>query len=437
MRHRLQATLLDILAVLLLTVGYATAVAASLSVGALRLEYAPPWQRAGADEEDRLESAVLRQEGAADALMLLLPRHHPRLRLSPERYFEQLETIWRFQYGKEARIDWLEAGGRRWRMLRRPSLERADAVVFQLVTVIDGQAHHLLAYAPQTALELPEPVLRLVKDMATGPQACPRCAPSAPADAGQDAGHGATSAAVDSAGQAAAAAASPASPAPVAPTASWRLERVLRIRPGPSDLDQLFATEQRALRADGGITGIALEEAEHGLKAFIEGFVWEEATQRRPEKRAFAHRWELAWDPPPEAWQEGQPAVIVARAGADSDPLRLRIGLHFVCGPAEQLRQLLEAAPRPQDDIGARLQAGHDACRGPVGGLTQTEVSLSAGQTARGIALMPPAAAGPSEDEPGRLVLTLQPRIGSGTGQALLGSASFHYVYRRQLSKDP
>lgn len=378
-----------------------TAPAASLAVGELKLEYAAPWQRGDAEAESRAESVILHRSDATQPLMVMLPRHQPRLRMPEEHFYRQLEMVWRHQYGEAARLDWLKTGDRRWRILRRPSLDRAGAVVFHLVTVIDGRAHHLLAYAPASTAELPEAIIGLL---------------SAPAGTH---GNGETPAA------------SAAAQAPPPPPA-WRLARTLRIQPGPSALDQVMAREQRGLRADGGISGIALEVKEHGLEASLQGFVWVPGPARREVRREFTQRWELAWTAPPQLWRDDEAAAIRVSSGAGSDRVGLGIGLRHLCGGAAQLRELLAAVEGAQGDVSERIEAGGASCRGRVTGLTWAEVTLGAGETARPILIQPPVTAVVSADEQALLVLTLQPRVAEGRpGHSLLQAAAVHYVYVR------
>jgi hypothetical protein len=380
--------------------GCPSAVAASLTVGALELHYGADWLRADAEEEARAESLILRQSDAA-ALTVMLPRHQARLRMTEERFYRQLETVWRAQYGETARVDWLDAGGLRWRTVRRPSLEREDSVVFHLVTVIDGRAHHLLAYAPAASADLPEAVLHLL----TGP-------------VGAHA-HGDTTAP------------HPKSPVTALP-AAWRLDRVLRIQPGQSGLDQVIALERRAIRGEGGVSGLALEAKGHGLKASLQGFVWVPGPDRREIRREFEHRWEITWTAPPQLWQDGEAAAIVVSSAAGSDRVGLDIRLRYLCGAADRLRELLDGVERGQADANPRLQAGFAACRDRAAGFNQAETLLDAGKSSRPIHIQPPDAPALSAEERRLLVLSLQPRAADGSpGEALLGAASVHYVYER------
>jgi hypothetical protein len=372
------------------------AAAAVLRLGELELHYDSPWQRADAEEESRAQSVILRHEDAGRALTVMLPHHHTRLREPPERFYRQLETVWRAQYGQAATMEWLEMGGLRWRMLRRPSLDRPGDVVFHLVTVIDGRAHHLLAYAPAAAAELPVAVRQLL----TGPVG------GMPAP----------------------------SPAPVAiaQPAGWRLERVLRIQPGQAGLDRVMAMEQRALKGEGGITGLELKAMEHGLKASLQGFVWVTGPERRQVRREFMHHWDVAWSALPAFWRDDEALAFVPSAGAGSDRVGLQIGLRLLCGESEPLRALLDGLERAPGDVNERLQAGFVSCRQRPGTFTQAETTLSAGEPARPILIQPPEPRVLSADGQGLLVLSVQPRIGDGQpGQALLGAGSVHYVYVR------
>jgi hypothetical protein len=412
-----------------LLAGCPSALAASLTVGALELHYGPGWLRADAEEEARAESVILRQADAS-ALTVMVPRHHTRLRLPEARFYPQLETVWRAQYGQTARVDWLEAGGRRWRMLRRASLDRPGAVVFHLVTVIDGQAHHLLVQTPAAATELPEAVIQLLAGPAVMPDtvATPETSPQA------------TGAAL--------------------PT-GWRLDRILRPQPGPAGLDQAMAQAQGALQHKGGITGLALEAREHGFTASLEGFVWVAGPNRRENppgpglaqpapprgvkkhlgrpgvfleiKRPFRHQWDLSWTAPPRLWPDGAASTLVVRSSAASDRAGLVIGLRPLCDPAGQLRAFLDAVERGEADARKRLEAGFAACRNRATGFTQAEITLKAGESSRPISLQPIATRTLLADEPKLLVLSLQPRLEDGSpGQALLEAASVHYIYVRE-----
>lgn len=401
MRPSLQRIFLCLLAAQLLALGCPTAWATSVSVGALRLEYALPWERAGAEEESEAESVILRRSDTTAPLTLMLPRHQARLRLPEADFYRQLETLWRGRYGEAARMDWLEADGRRWRWLRRPSLERAGDVVFHLVTVIDGHAHHLLAHAPASATELPAAVRELLhrQDGVVELAAAPAPAPTA---------------------------------AVQTPPRHWRLERIVHIRPGQAELDRLMTLERDGLGREGGITGLALEVKEQGIEAFLQGFVWVPGPGRREVRQAFLHRWELTWAAPPSLWRDDEAAAIAVSSGGGSDRVGLGIGLRFLCAEADRLGALLDGAQRGEAGAGERLEAGFASCRDKANGLTQAEVTLGAGETARPVVLQAPDFPALSAGERGLMVLTLQPRVGQGRpGQALLGAASVHYVYER------
>ncbi len=396
---RLAATLFALLTALMLVTGGQPLQAASLAVGELRLQYDQPWQRADAETEARAESIILHLTGAQ--LTLVLPRHQARLRLSEEQFYRQLETVWRAQYGQTARMDWLEAGGLRWRVVRRPSLDQPDQVVFHLVTVIEGRAHHLLAYAPASAAELPEAAMALLNGPVTAPAGGEVAAPPV------------------------------GRPGAVRP-AGWRLARVLRIRPDTLTLDRVMASEGRALRGEGGITGLELRLHGHGLDAFLEGFVWEDGPGRSSVRRTFRHQWQVSWAAPPQRWQDGETAEIVVSSAAGSDPVVLEIRLNYLCGPPDALHALLDGVEGGQADAIARLQSGFTACRDQATGSLQAETTLAGGTSARPLAMQPPDVPALSADGHGLLLLSLQPRAGEGSpGQALLGAAAVHYVYAR------
>jgi len=389
---------LALFAALALLAGCPGALAASLTVGALELHYGPGWLRADAGEEARAESVILRQADAS-ALTVMLPRHSVRLRLPEARFYRQLETVWRAQYGEAVQVDWLEAGGRRWRMLRRASLDRPEAVVFHLVTVIDGQAHHLLVQAPAAATELPEAVIQLL------------CAPNVVRDAAMTP--------------------TPAQqPLAAAPRSGWHLDRVLRLQPGRADLDRVMTQAQRALGNKGGITGLELEVRQQGLRATIEGFVWVPGPDRQEIRRPFLHRWDLNWTAPPEHWHGDEAALISVKSEAASEQVRLSIALRLLCGPADQLHALLGAVQSASANARERLERRFADCRAVTTGLTQAEITLGAGETSRPISIQLPDGYALPAGQDGLLVLSLLPSAADGNpGQALLETASIHYVY--------
>lgn len=351
----------------------------------------------------------------------MLPRHQPRLRMPEERFYRQLETVWRAQYGEAARLDWLEAGGRRWRMARRPSLDQPGAVVFHLVTVLEGRAHHLLAYAPLQARDLPRPVRELLDAPANAAADVPaNAAANVNAAAARGAPASAVPAVVEAAPQAAHAGASK--------RGRWVRQTVVRVLPDPAALEDAARREARALDGDGGVTGLALQGDEHGLTASLEGFVWAPGAHGKAVRRPFTHRWELGWTAPPQVWHDEAYAAIALSAGAFSDEAGLGIGLRYLCAGPERLREALAGLERAPGDGGERPGAEVGSCR--AAGLSQAEVSAGAGRVSRPVLIQPPLAPPVLADEQGLLVLTLRPLVQSGRpGRALLGAAAVHYVY--------
>lgn len=141
--------------------------AAEVLVGDLTVSYLPPWERALATEEDSENSAILRWQDSWASMTVFLPHHQIELKSDEGRFYRQLEQQWRALYGADARVYPMELGGTRWRVCRRPSLN-GDATVFQLVTVNEGRAHHLLVVAPGRMQILPDAAEHLIASAAWG-----------------------------------------------------------------------------------------------------------------------------------------------------------------------------------------------------------------------------------------------------------------------------
>jgi hypothetical protein len=146
------------------------ALAAEVTVGDLTLSYAAPWDRSLPKDEDAENSAILHWQEAGATMTVFLPYHQVELKVEEGRFFRQLEQKWRALYGADARVYPMEVAGTPWRVCRRPSLER-DATVFQMVTVHEGRAHHVLVIAAGRQETLPDAALQLVSSAAwVGPR---------------------------------------------------------------------------------------------------------------------------------------------------------------------------------------------------------------------------------------------------------------------------
>lgn len=359
------------------------AAADRLRVGDLVFDYAPPWQRAGADEEAQAEGFILR---LGEGLLVLLPRHQAVLKLPETRFYEQLEMRWRAQYGEDLSLEWFDAAGRRWRVARRPSVERTDAVVFHLVTVLEGRAHHLLAYAPDSARTLPAEVRAL---LAGTPSAIER----------------------------------------------WILERVVRELPRGAALEGLAELEAHGLGGQGGVTGYAAEARAHGLAGFLEGFRWVKGPDGRDRRQPLLRRWEIGWSEPGQSLTGGGTLALEVSSGpADAGPApAVRVHTGLLCGPREALTETLGRLERGEAGARLRFEALAAACGVAAGSLPQGEAQGGPAQTVR---LSLPARIAPAADArpdggARRLVVSVRPLVSAGGawGEHLLGAMAVHYIY--------
>lgn len=403
--HRPAASLVRLLVGLLLAIGLTAALAESVSVGDLRLDYGDAWQRASAEEEAQAESVILRQAESSGLLTVIIPKHQSRLRVPEARFYQQLETVWRAGAGEALRLDWLEAGGRRWRVARRPSVEDPDRAVFHLVTVLEGHAHHLLVSVPAGVAELPPAVRRILDGEAMRQPRPPGGDPSQ-------------------------AAGGPATAPPIAPPAAgWRLQRVIRVLPGSAQLDRLLARERHALAGDGGISGVMLQIPEDGLTVGLEGFIIVKGSEGRSARQPLARRWQITWSPAPAHWPDGFALEFKPRLAAGSESLVLAISLRLLCGPPQSLQPILQGLEHGSARVVRDVPVGH--CP-PASGQMQAEIAALAGAGAYGVSFLAPDPPALPAGEQALLVLSVMPRVpGGGVGQALLGALAVHYVYVR------
>ena len=154
--------------------------AASLGVEALRLEPGAGWERGPAEQEQADEVFILDHRGAAgSSVQVLLLRRAPVVKGDADAYFDRLTRYWRGQYGKAVLIDWLEAGGVKWRYIRRPAGDQGMGV-FQLSTVFEGRAYSLLVYVPGTLTTLPPEAQALIAGARFGAAAAEVVTPPPP-----------------------------------------------------------------------------------------------------------------------------------------------------------------------------------------------------------------------------------------------------------------
>ncbi len=398
--HRPAASLVRLLVGLWLAIGLTAALAESVSVGDLRLDYGDAWQRASAEEEAQAESVILRQAESSGPVTVTIPKHQSRLRVPEARFYQQLETVWRAGAGEALRLDWLEAGGRRWRVARRPSLEAPDRAVFHLVTVADGLAQHLLVAVPARMDALPATVHALLSGKA------PPTPASAAAMTPPAAENGPT--AEDTPG----------------PAQGWQLRHSLQVLPADAEFDALIRQERQRLRPDGGITGMGIEAQAHGLTAFLSGFVQTAGTGGRQRRQDFSHAWDIAWEPPANELPSGAPLQL--RPSRLPPGVGLRVRLRHYCGSAEEMSRLEQRLQQAvTHDHEAATSRG---CSVLTAGRALAEIIGSASVQRPVIFSIE---APPTDRRQHLLVLSVQPFVvGEASGAALLGAAAVHYLYR-------
>ena len=156
------AWLVVCLGLLVVVFGWAPAAwSANARLGEWALSYEFPWERGSSQEEMAEESLILRLQWRQAPLEVYIPEQRARVRLGEDSFLDQLENRWRQRYGATASFSWLEAGGVRWRVCRRPSVE-GNATVYQMVTVRGGEAYMLVAMTPLADESVPEPLRELL-----------------------------------------------------------------------------------------------------------------------------------------------------------------------------------------------------------------------------------------------------------------------------------
>ncbi len=325
---------------------------ASARLGALQLEYEPPWERAEAAAETAEDSLILRLEGTEARLEVFLPRQRPRLKIDEARFLEQLEARWTAHYGTAASFDWVEAGARRWRLCRRPSLA-GDATVFQLVAVHDGEAYQMVALSPGQRQSLPLSLRELLARASWVP-AVAATTPTAVASA----------VAVPAAG------AEPAAAVPdLAPHGGrWRLRRTLVFLPLRPDWAALAEAERGHIAGSAWVSGIGLGREGSGLAWFIEGYAWLPGEGGQEVRQPFSRRWRIGWAPPAPLWIGGEARTLSlsfageAAEGPAEGGMTVELRWLAVCAPRKSIIALLDDLERGDVAAAGHLSAMTAAC---------------------------------------------------------------------------
>lgn len=434
-------------------------------VGAMRLDYADTWQRAGAAEEDEDDSIILRHAAQPEGMTVFLPRRAVPLKISEAQFYDQLERKWRAQYGKAASISSIVADGRSWRLCVRPSLER-PATVFHLVTVQAGRAHHLLAVGQGDASGLPGELLALLSGIAWPAGEPVRVAaapmtpvaqetPAAPAPPGRVE----TSARVETPQPVAAPAPTPAAApagvavesAPVPPGAlagpGWQLLRASRQAATGKALARLADLEARRIGDAGMLLGYGLSAREQGLDWFIDGYQFDPFIPGKAGRKAFALNWNLAWQAP-ATWDGGASLPLpVVFTGSVTPPdaaaqAGVRADIRLLCGTRMAVVRAMDAIERNEAGAAGQLTALAQACpeNSAAGSTADLLVPAANGEAGAEFRLervlsVPnglTAVTAPPEGQVRRILLTLRgiaSAQGGAVGDSLLGGATVYYVY--------
>lgn len=309
--------------------------AATLSLGEMHLAVPEGWQRAEAAEEADLDSIILRT--GPGQLEVYLPRQRNQPKTEAAKFYEQLELSWQRRYGAQMALDWLEAGGQRWRVCRRPSSSGAG-LVFQIVTLHGGEAYQLVVVTDRETDQVPEGVRAMLAGLAWGVQ------PPAPP---------AVLAAAESVTTAAAA--SPPAPAETPAGGRWRLLRSVVALPPGKTWTRLARAEEGLLGPGGKIRGLGINAVTGGLDAYLEGEWRGQTTDAGPQ--SFRRHWRVRWPDLPRTWQGGGELAFDLAFLSDASGMSPGggLGVRFELTPA--------CAPRPQmvrwlDGLAANGAAG-------------------------------------------------------------------------------
>lgn len=380
----------------------APACATGLSVGDLKLTVSAPWQRGSADEENDFDSVVLRQSMGPSILEVFLPKYRARPKTDAQQFFEHLEKSWRRRYGEDAQFDWLESGGMRWRVCKRPS-RSGDGQVYQIVTVHGGEVYQVVAIVPPQTGNLPEavktllasttwdgatasgdqvahapvpvssaPVENAVVAQAEAPASAPVPAPvpvSAPVPAPAPAPVSVPAPASASAPLSAPTPAPVPAPAPpplpsateptdVAPAPApaaggkWRLLRSVVVAPGARSWPKLADAEVALLGPDGLVTGLGLAQQAYGLDGFLEGSLWRKGADGVESRQPFRRHWYVNWPAPLDSWVGGDVVnfsldLLVESEGMDvSRNMTARFDVSSACMPRLDMVRWLDDLER-------------------------------------------------------------------------------------------
>ena len=357
--------------------------AETIRVEALALDVDETWRRGAPEQEGADEAYLLKRDGDAAPLEIVMPRQAPALRVNEATYYRNLERQWQVMYGIGVEIAWVDAGDTRWLMSRRRSRD-GDATVFQFSRVFDGRAYSLLAFSPKRTREPPAAARELLARVRFD-----------------------------------------------AAPARWVKVRTYRSQPRGEALEALAMSDPVASGDDVMVTGYGLSYGESVANWFVEGFRWRDDAGRptRVDWRRAGRLEVLA----PETLNEDATWTLRLSHDAGDDPLRAGLRLWTLCAPRDALSATLDRLKlgvfAPLERLAAAPAAGCEAA--PVISLPEG-VAAAAGDTAVATLRLPPppgAAAAAGDLARVRLVEAYLEPGDAEPGEALLRRARLFFAY--------
>lgn len=269
-------------------------------VEALAIPYASPWQRATPQQE--AEDGALLLDAPEAGLHLAVPRPTRVLKADAATYYAKLTEKWQALYGSGAKISWLEFGGMKWLLCRRPASKR-DVSVFHLSTVFEGRAYSVLLFAPAAAEALPKVALDLLAAVQFG-------------------------------------VASPVASA----SADWVKTRTLYPRADAEVLEALVQDDIARLGGDGMVTGYGLDFSASGVVWFIEGYQWK-SIDTRVTRLAWNQGGQLEVQLPAESAPSANWRLLFTLAKNEAD-VGAQLRVWDLCAPSRRVAEALDQLQR-------------------------------------------------------------------------------------------